>query len=121
MNKPRTILICDDEPTLRELVRVSLDGGYRFAEASDGFTALELARELTPDAVVLDLMLPRLSGLEVLAKLRRDEQLRSIPVLVITAWNDTRDAALEAGADRFVTKPFQPDELRAAVELLLSD
>lgn len=120
MEKQRTILICDDEPTLRELVRVSLDGGYRFAEASDGFTALQLARELAPDVVVLDLMLPRLSGLEVLAKLRADDRLRSTPVLVITAWNDTMDVALQAGADSFVTKPFQPDELKDAVERLLA-
>jgi CheY-like chemotaxis protein len=118
MDKSKTILICDDEPTLRELVRASLNGGYRFAEASDGFVAVELARELDPDAIVLDLMLPRLSGLEVLAELKRDERLRSIPVLVMTAWNDTEEAALAAGATGFVTKPFDPDDLKLAVEEL---
>ena len=71
----KTILICDDEPALRELVRASLDDGYRFAEASDGLVALELAREVEPDAVILDLMLPRLGGLEVLAQLQADAQL----------------------------------------------
>jgi DNA-binding NarL/FixJ family response regulator len=60
----KTILICEDEPALRELVRASLDGGYRFAEASDGYVALKLAQELVPDAVILDLMLPGLSGLD---------------------------------------------------------
>lgn len=118
MQESKTILICDDEPTLRELVRASLDGGYRFAEASDGVVALKLARDLHPDAIVLDLMLPRLSGLEVLAELQRDERLRSIPVLVMTAWNDTEDAALAAGAEGFVTKPFDPNELKLAVERL---
>jgi CheY-like chemotaxis protein len=120
MNDQRTILICDDEPALRELVRASLHNGYRFAEASDGLIALELARELEPDAVILDLMLPRLGGLEVLARLQADEQLRHVPVLVITAWNETREDVLAAGAAEFVTKPFDPDELRTAVEELLN-
>jgi CheY-like chemotaxis protein len=119
METSKTILICDDEPTLRELVRASLDGGYEFVEASDGVVALQLARELAPDAVILDLMLPRLSGLKVLAEMRAEEDLRDIPVLVITAWNDTEEAAFAAGADRFLAKPFHPDDLRTAVEALL--
>lgn len=116
----KTILICDDEPALRELVRASLSDGYRFAEASDGLIALELAQELEPDAVVLDLMLPRLGGLEVLAKLQADDQLRHVPVLVITAWNETREDVLAAGAADFMTKPFDPDDLKAAVKRLLN-
>jgi CheY-like chemotaxis protein len=120
MESRKTILICDDEPTLRELVRASLDGGYRFAEASDGLVAIELARELEPDVVILDLMLPRVGGLEVLAELRADEKLRRVPVLVITAWNETREDVLAAGAADFVAKPFDPDELKAAIEKLLS-
>ncbi len=121
VNEHKTILICDDEPTLRELVRASLNGGYRFAEASDGFLAVELARDLHPDAIVLDLMLPRLSGLEVLQRLQEDESLCSIPVLVMTAWNDTEDAAVAAGATSFITKPFNPDDLRHAVEEMLAN
>jgi len=116
----KTILICDDEPALRELVRATLSDGYRFAEASDGVVALELAHDLEPDAVILDLMLPRLGGLEVLAHFQTDEQLRNDPVLVITAWNETREDVLAAGASDFVTKPFDPDALRVAVEELLS-
>jgi CheY-like chemotaxis protein len=117
----KTILICDDEPALRELVRASLSDGYRFAEASDGLLALELAKELEPDAVILDLMLPRLGGLEVLARLQADDQLRHVPVLVITAWNETREDVLAAGAADFVAKPFDPANLKAAVEELLSE
>ena len=116
----KTILICDDEPALRELVRASLDDGYRFAEASDGHVALELAHELEPDAVILDLMLPRLGGLEVLARLQADTRLARVPVLVITAWNETREDVLAAGAAEFVTKPFDPDLLRDVVEELLN-
>jgi CheY-like chemotaxis protein len=117
----KTILICDDEPALRELVRASLSDGYLFAEASDGLLAIELAREVEPDIVILDLMLPRLGGLEVLAQLQIDEQLRDVPVLVITAWNETREDVLAAGAADFVAKPFDPEELKAAIEELLQD
>jgi DNA-binding response OmpR family regulator len=114
------ILICDDEPALRELIRASMDDGFVFAEASDGIAALELAREVEPDVVILDLMLPRLSGLEVLERLNADEELKDVPVLVITAWNETREDVLAAGADEFVTKPFDPDELRVAVNRLVA-
>ncbi|TML15750.1 MAG: response regulator [Actinobacteria bacterium] len=118
MESRKTILICDDEPALRELIRASMDEGYEFAEASDGVIAMELAREVSPDIVILDLMLPRLSGLEVLARMNEDERLKDVPVLVITAWNETREDVLSAGADEFVAKPFDPEELRAAVNRL---
>jgi CheY-like chemotaxis protein len=120
MERRKTILICDDEPALRELIRASMDDGYEFAEASDGILALELAREVSPDLVILDLMLPRLSGLEVLARLNEDERLKDVPVLVITAWNETREDVLAAGADDFVSKPFDPDDLKAAVNRLVA-
>jgi CheY-like chemotaxis protein len=120
MERRKTILICDDEPALRELIRASMDDRFEFAEASDGIIAMELARELSPDMVILDLMLPRLSGLEVLARLNADEQLKDVPVLVITAWNETREDVLAAGADDFVTKPFDPEDLRSAVNRLVA-
>jgi DNA-binding response OmpR family regulator len=120
MERRKTILICDDEPALRELIRASMDDGFEFAEASDGIIAIELAREVTPDVVILDLMLPRLSGLEVLARLNEDERLKDVPVLVITAWNETREDVLAAGADDFVSKPFDPEDLKAAVNRLVA-
>jgi CheY-like chemotaxis protein len=119
LEETKTILICEDEPTLRELIRASLAGGYRFAEASDGYVALQLAQELAPDAVVLDLMLPGLSGLEVLAGLRADERLRETRVLIITAWSENREDLIAAGADDFLAKPFDPDELKRKLEKLL--
>jgi two-component system, OmpR family, alkaline phosphatase synthesis response regulator PhoP len=119
MEETKTILICEDEATLRELIRASLDGGYRFAEAGDGYVALQLAQELAPDAVILDLMLPGLSGLEVLAGLRADERLRDTRVLIITAWSENREDLIAAGADDFLPKPFDPDDLKRKLEKLL--
>jgi CheY-like chemotaxis protein len=113
-----TILICEDESALRELIRVSLGAGFGFIEASDGVEALELVKRHRPDVVVLDLMLPGLSGLDVLAQLRAEEN-GDTPVVVISAWGDARDEAFAAGADRFVLKPFIPDDLRAVIEELV--
>ena len=120
MNESRTILICEDEAALRELVRVSLGAGYGFIEASDGSEALELVKQHKPDVVVLDLMIPGISGLDVLAQLRADQNGSRVPVVVISAWSDARDEAFAAGADRFVLKPFIPDDLRAVVEELVT-
>ena len=114
-----TILVCDDDASLRELVRAVLGTGYRFLEAADGTEALAAARELSPDLIVLDVMLPGLSGIEVLEEIRSDEQLRDMPVVVITAWSHAEIEAQVAGADRFVPKPFDPDELSDVVEELL--
>lgn len=92
---------------------------YRFIEAADGTEALVAARELDPDLIVLDVMLPGLSGIEVLEEIRNDEKLKGIMVVVITAWSHAEIEARVAGADRFVSKPFDPDDLSAAVEELL--
>ena len=89
-------------------------------EAADGVEALTLAREIRPDLIVLDVMLPELSGIEVLEALRLNPELQSIPVIVITAWSHAEVDAQIAGADRFVSKPFDPDDLSSAVEELLA-
>src|SRR6266496_1742091 len=96
-----TVLICEDEPALRELIRVSLQGPYEFAEADDGEESLAIARRLRPDLVILDVMMPRRSGIEVLTELRREE-------------------ALQKGADRVIDKPFVPDDISTAVEEVLA-
>ncbi len=116
-----TVLICDDEPSLRELIRVSLVGPYRFAEADDGEQSLEVARRLHPDVVILDMMMPRRSGLEVLAELRRDEAFADTAVIVLTAQPGTREEALREGADLVMVKPFEPEQIMAAVEEVLTE
>jgi CheY-like chemotaxis protein len=116
------ILICDDEPHLRELMRVSLDRDYEFAEAADTTEALELADRVRPDLVLLDVMMPGGSGLTVIERMRQTPDLAGVPVVVVSAFvsEDDRQAARAAGADGFVGKPFDPDELASIVEELLA-
>ncbi|HVR12876.1 MAG TPA: response regulator [Gaiellaceae bacterium] len=115
-----TVLICDDESSLRELIRISLDGPYSFAEADDGEKSLEIARRLRPDVIILDMMMPRLSGLEVLSEIRSDAELAATAVIVLTAQPSTKDEALRCGADIVMVKPFEPEEITAAVEEVLA-
>lgn len=117
--RAQTILICEDDENLRQLIRVVLDGHYRFVEAQDGPEALELALRLRPDLIILDLMLPGTSGLEVLTQLREQLPVGETRVIVLSAWGHADQDALSAGADRFVPKPFEPDDLRAIVSEVL--
>jgi len=116
------ILLCDNEQSLRNLMRASLDGlGHEVHEATTGEEGLRLAPELAPDLVLLDMMMPGRSGLEVLRELRSDPALADIAVVMVTArvQADDREAAFAAGADGFVSKPFRPAELVALVSELL--
>lgn len=116
---PKTILICEDDHNLRQLVRAVLGERYRFLEAEDGHEALELALRARPDLIILDLMMPGRSGLEVLGDLREKLPNGHTRVIVMSAWGHADEAALSAGADRFVPKPFEADELTAIVEDVL--
>jgi two-component system phosphate regulon response regulator PhoB len=117
----KTILICEDDQNLRQLVRVILGEEYQFVEAHNGNEALELALEVRPDLVILDLMLPGASGLDVLRSLRKELAGGDTPVIVMSAWGHADQAALEAGADRFLPKPFEPEELTAMVNEVLAE
>jgi DNA-binding response OmpR family regulator len=117
----KTILICEDDDNLRQLIRVVIGDGYSFLEADDGAAAVELAREHRPDLIILDLMLPRLSGLEVLDRLRNELPADETHIMVMSAWTHAESAALGAGADRFVPKPFEAEELAAVVAEVLGE
>jgi CheY-like chemotaxis protein len=119
-----TILVCDDEDVLRALVRATLDlGEYRIVEARDGEESLELARRERPDLIVIDMMMPGKTGLEVVAELRRDADLANTPVIVLTARAQAtdRDAAERAGVDRYLAKPFSPSALADTVQELIRE
>jgi two-component system phosphate regulon response regulator PhoB len=116
------VLVCDDEQVLRALVRATLDGeGHEVVEARDGDEALEQAREHSPDLIVLDMMMPGRSGIDVLADLRRDAMLCRTPVVMLSARTQLsdRETAVQSGADRYLPKPFSPLELAQIVEQLL--
>src|SRR5438132_10769919 len=118
-----TILICDNEEPLRALVRATLDTGeHELLEARDGEEGLAVVRETRPQLVVLDLMMPGLTGIEVLEALRADPEVAATKVVMLTARTQVadREAAMAAGADRFLAKPFSPIELIAVVEELLA-
>lgn len=114
---PPRILVVDDEPPLRELVVVTLGPAYACDEAASGDAALELLKEGQYDMVMLDVMMPGRSGIDVLREMRSDEALRDIPVVVMSAWQSSEDvdAVLAAGADGFLAKPFRLEELDSAV------
>lgn len=117
---PINILVVDDEAVLAELVSMALRyEGWKIATAADGASAIAAARSTRPDAVVLDVMLPDMSGLDVLRKLR--ETNPNIPVLVLTAKDALEDriAGLTAGGDDYVTKPFSIEEVVLRLRALL--
>lgn len=115
MATSRTVLVIEDEPALSDAIKYSLErDGYDVFVADDGIAGLELLRTHNPDVVLLDLMLPSLSGLDVLRTLRTRS---SVPVIIVTAKDGEGDkvAGLELGADDYVTKPFSMRELVARV------
>jgi len=118
--QPVRVLVVDDETTLAELLSMALRyEGWEVRSAGDGRTALRLAREFRPDAVVLDIMLPDMDGLEVLRRLRAESP--DVPVLFLTARDAVEDrvAGLTAGGDDYVTKPFSLEELVARLRGLM--
>jgi CheY-like chemotaxis protein len=116
-----TILICEDRPTLRALLREALsEHDYSIFEARDGDESIELVRSVRPDIVVLDMVMPGRSGLDVLAEVRRDPELSHTLVILCTATSVTLDENLDGfDADRYLRKPFSPLELASVVEELL--
>jgi CheY-like chemotaxis protein len=115
------VLVVDDEPDVLLLCRLNLEQrGHEFLEAAEGHKGIELARERHPDVIVLDLMLPGISGYDVLEALQRDDATSEIPILVLTAKSlrADRDRSHGMGASAFLTKPFLPEELCEMVESL---
>ena len=111
--KPR-ILIVDDEPDLLTVLRLGLEAeGFDVVQASDGEQGLAMARELMPDLLVLDLMLPRMDGYKVCRALKFDERYRHIPIFILSARSGETDRrlALELGADEVHTKPYDMRDL----------
>jgi two-component system phosphate regulon response regulator PhoB len=117
-----TILVVEDEAPLVTLLRYNLEReGFAVLEAQDGDEAVTQAREQKPDLVLLDWMLPLVSGIEVCRQLRRHPETRAIPIVMLTARGEEGDKlrGLDSGADDYVTKPFSPSELIARIRAVL--
>lgn len=117
-----SILVVDDEEPIQELLKFNLEKeGYQVLIASDGSEALTVLEEKQPELLVLDIMLPGMSGLDVLNKLRKDPKFADLPVIMLTAKGEEIDKVLglEIGADDYITKPFSPRELVARIRARL--
>jgi len=119
-----TILVVDDDPSVRQLVGDVLDlEGYEVRVAADGYEALREIEAARPDCVVLDVMMPGMSGHEVLARIREADGGPALPVVMLTAFADDEQAwrAWTGGVDYFLAKPFDPEQLTRCLEYLFAD
>lgn len=117
-----TILVVEDEPSIQELIAASLQhSGHRVLRADTAEEASRRVSETLPDLVLLDWMLPGMSGVQYARRLRADERTRDLPIIMLTARSEEHDkvAGLEAGADDYLTKPFSPRELLARIKAVL--
>ncbi|HVY08360.1 MAG TPA: phosphate regulon transcriptional regulator PhoB [Burkholderiales bacterium] len=117
-----TILVVEDEPAIQELIAYNLkQAGHQPLRADNAEQATNLVANALPDLVLLDWMLPGLSGIEFARRLRADKRTRAIPIIMLTARSDEQDKlqGLETGADDYITKPFSPRELNARIKAVL--
>jgi two-component system response regulator RpaA len=118
----QTVLVIDDDPDICEIVRVNLEGaGYVVAVANDGAAGLQAAREVQPDLIVLDVLMPELDGWQVLEQLGNEPTTADVPVIMLTCKGEDLDIlrGLSEGAVEYVTKPFYPENLAASVKIQL--
>ena len=120
---PATVLVVDDDPVILKLLEVNFEmEGFQVARASDGAEGLERARAVLPDIVILDVMMPRMTGYEVAKALREDESTAHIPIIFVTARAQSSDVekGMELGVEDYVTKPFDPLDLIERVNAILA-
>lgn len=122
MRKPFVLVVDDNKITTKLLRRYLEANGYEAKEAYDGIDCLEKVEEKQPDAIVLDVMMPRMDGYETSKRLKEQEHTRHIPVVIVTALNDVQNQlkSIESGADDFLSKPIEEKLLIAKVKLLSS-
>lgn len=120
----KTVLVVDDQPHIVRLIQVNLEKeGFRVATAGDGLDGIEKVRSLKPDLVILDVIMPRKDGFDVLRDMKADPILEPIPVIMLTVKTHNADIVegLKEGAELYLPKPFHPKELVALVKRVLDD
>ncbi|MBU1356323.1 MAG: response regulator [Candidatus Edwardsbacteria bacterium] len=120
----KKIMVVDDEPYIARVIKFKLEQeGYTVISANDGQSGLQKIKEEKPDMVLLDVMMPGLSGYEVCQKIREDAELAGIPVVILTAKGQERDReqGLTMGASDYITKPFSPNRLLELVKSMIGD
>jgi CheY-like chemotaxis protein len=118
---PKKILVVDDEPDLLNVILLRLKKtGYEVYSGSDGRDVLDLARQIIPDLIILDVYLPVINGDEVTKILKKDDGLKHIPIILISATTETlKERAMESGANGYIVEPFEPEELISMVKKVL--
>jgi two-component system alkaline phosphatase synthesis response regulator PhoP len=119
----KKVLIVDDEPGVRQLVSRILNKNYAVIEAQDGAEAVDVSRSEKPDIILMDMMMPKVDGLTACYVLKKDEDTKEIPILMITAVGFDLNKRLSQdimGADGYITKPFTPQDLEGTIEQFLS-
>ena len=122
MEKKR-ILVIDDEPNLLEVIRIRLEANdYEVLTAQDPLAGLEIAKEERPDLIIMDVIMPKVNGLRLLRILKREDETKDIPVIVLSVkWHENNHkAGMDAGADYYLTKPYEPKELLDTVKKALT-
>lgn len=124
MEHKKRILIVDDEPAIIKIIKFRLlREGYEVLEANEGMEGVEMARQEIPDLIVLDMMMPNMTGYEVIQLLKLDEKYKKIPILVLTGQKEKCDKefTFALGADDYMCKPFVSEELLAKIKEMLGD
>ena len=124
MSEKKRILIVEDEIELNEMIKMRLEANdFEITTAFDGQEGLEKARELEPDLIILDLMLPKIDGYKVCGLLKSDSRYNKIPIIIFTALAQTsnKEMGMELGADAYITKPFQSEVLLTKIKELIGE
>lgn len=121
---PKKVLVIDDSAVLRNIIVFNLKkAGYEIAQAVDGMDGMDKMKEFKPDMIVLDIMMPRLDGFGVLEEKSKDDEIKEIPVIILTAkgGEEDREKALSLGVIGVLTKPFSPKQLINSVKQVIGD
>jgi DNA-binding response OmpR family regulator len=122
MKEPKKILVVEDNPEMKNIITIRLEiNGYSVITAEDGEQALEMAKQKNPDLIILDLMLPKITGFEVCRMLKFDDKYKNLPIIILSALDqqDDREKATKNGADAYFIKPFDLELLLSKIKSLI--